>query len=333
MERLDYARAGVDIALAQRIKQAIAKKASPTLTENVLAGPGVFGGLFELKGYREPVLVSSVDGVGTKIKIAIALGRHHSIGQDIVNHCVNDILTTGADPLFFLDYIAMPRLDQRVIEELIDGMAEALRKACCALIGGETAELPGLYTEGDYDLAGFITGVVEKDKIITGRDIVAGDIILGLPSSGLHTNGYSLVRRIFGTSRGALEKYYPELGTTLGEALLVPHRSYYSELKGVLGKIKGLAHITGGGFAGNIPRILPPGLTFSLNHRWNVPRIFRLIQEQGNIDGEEMYHVFNMGIGMAVIVSRDKLEELRASLKEALEIGEVIKDEGYSERP
>lgn len=332
MERLDYARAGVDIALAQRIKQAIAKKASPTLTENVLAGPGVFGGLFELKGCREPVLVSSVDGVGTKIKIAIALGRHHSIGQDIVNHCVNDILTTGADPLFFLDYIAMPRLDQRVVEELIDGMAEALREACCALIGGETAELPGLYTEGDYDLAGFITGVVEKDKIITGRDIVAGDIILGLPSSGLHTNGYSLVRRIFGTSRGALEKYYPELGTTLGEALLVPHRSYYSELQGVLGKIKGLAHITGGGFEGNIPRILPPGLTFRLD-KWEVPPIFKLIQEQGNIDEEEMYHVFNMGIGMAVVVSRDKLEELRASLKEALEIGEVIKDEGYSERP
>lgn len=325
MESPNYAWAGVNIPLAQDIKKKIGQIAATTARDGVLKGPGLFGGLFELKGYREPVLVSSVDGVGTKIKIALSLGRHYSIGQDIVNHCVNDILTTGAGPLFFLDYIAMPSLKDEIIEELVSGMAGALREANCALIGGETAEMPGLYTEDSYDLVGCIIGAVEKDQIITGNNITAGDVILGLPSSGLHTNGYSLVRKIFGTSKEELEKYYPELGTTLGEVLLKPHRPYYNELRGVLGEIKGLAHITGGGFEGNIPRILPPGLTFRLD-KWEVPPIFKLIQERGQIDEKEMYRVFNMGIGMAIITSRENAQKIMAVTQEAKIIGEVTNE-------
>ncbi|HUV75321.1 MAG TPA: phosphoribosylformylglycinamidine cyclo-ligase, partial [Dehalococcoidales bacterium] len=239
-----YAAAGVNIDIAARAKELIKKQAQSTRRPEVLSGFGFFGGLFEFKGYKKPVLVSSVDGVGTKLKIAGALNKHDTIGIDLVNHCVNDILTCGAEPLFFLDYIAMGKLVPEQVEAVAQGLAKACREVGCALIGGETAEMPGIYAGQDYDLVGFIIGVVEKEGIIMGEKIAAGDTIVGLPSSGLHTNGYSLVRRIFGVDQ--LKKHYPELGRTLGEELLEPHRSYYHQLKPVLPMVKGMAHITGG---------------------------------------------------------------------------------------
>ena len=273
--------------------------------------------------------MSSVDGVGTKLKIASVLARHNTIGTDIVNHCVNDILTCGAEPLFFLDYIGMGKLVPEQVEAVAQGLAQACREAGCALIGGETAEMPGLYAGGDYDLVGFIIGVVEKENIIMGKAIVAGDTIIGLPSSGLHTNGYSLVRRLFGETPSALNTHYPELGRTLGEELLEPHRSYYHQLKPLLPLIKGMAHITGGGLIGNVPRILPQGMTAQFQSQaWTTPPIFQLIQQRGNIDRDEMYHVFNMGIGMVVICSPDNAKQVTKALPEAKIIGRVVKQSG-----
>jgi phosphoribosylformylglycinamidine cyclo-ligase len=324
-----YAASGVDIEVAARAKELIARHARSTHRPEVLSGVGFFGGLFEFKGYKEPVLVSSVDGVGTKLKLASALDKHDTVGIDIVNHCVNDILTCGAEPLFFLDYIAAGKLNPEQVGEIAKGLAAACRKAGCALIGGETAEMPGLYSGEDYDLAGFIVGVVEKSGIIQGKKITAGDNIIGLPSSGLHTNGYSLVRKIFGETKSALNTHYPELGRTLGEALLEPHRSYYRQLKPLLPMIKGLAHITGGGLIGNVPRVLPDGLTARFNSRsWTVPPIFKLIQERGNVDHDEMYRVFNMGIGMVVVCSNDSVDRITKALPEAMVIGEVVKQKG-----
>lgn len=324
-----YTKAGVNIDTAAKAKELIGKYAQSTLRPEVLSGIGFFGGLFEFKGYRQPVLVSSVDGVGTKLKIASVLGRHETVGIDIVNHCVNDILTGGAEPLFFLDYIAMGRLVPERVGAIAQGLAQACREAGCALIGGETAEMPGLYAGGDYDLAGFIVGVVEKEKIIQGRTIVAGDSIIGLPSSGLHTNGYSLARKIFGETREVLDKYYPELGRTLGEELLEPHRCYYRELKPLLPLIKGMAHITGGGLVDNVPRVLPQGVTAQFHSRsWTVPPIFKLIQERGNVARDEMYRVFNMGIGMVIICSPDNVVKITQALPEAKIIGEVAKQVG-----
>jgi len=292
----------------------------------VLAGPGLFGGMFELKGFKQPVLVSSADGVGTKIRIALALDKHDTIGIDIVNHSVNDILTCGATPLFFLDYIAMGKLLPDRVEAIVKGLSSACQEVGCALIGGETAEMPGMYAENDYDLAGFIIGGVEKDAIIDGQSITAGDIVIGLPSSGLHTNGYSLARKVFGESAAELNKYSPELGKTIGEALLEPHRCYYKQLKDHLPVIKGLAHITGGGFEGNIPRILPDGLAVALDSKsWQVPPLFRLIQKEGGIEKEEMHRVFNMGIGMAVICSPGNAGRLTKKLPGAKIIGKIIK--------
>ena len=324
-----YANAGVSISLAAKAKKLIEGYARSTLRPEVLSGPGFFGGLFEFKGYHEPVLVSSVDGVGTKLKIASALDKHDTVGIDIVNHCVNDIFTCGAEPLFFLDYIAVGKLAVERVAAVVRGLAQACREVGCALIGGETAEMPGLYAGEDYDLAGFIVGVVEKGKIITGSDISAGDTIIGLPSSGLHTNGYSLVRKIFGETRTVLDTYSPELGRTLGEELLEPHRCYYRELKPLLPFIKGIAHITGGGLIGNVPRILPRGLTAKFDGgAWIVPPIFRLIEEGGNVDRDEMYRVFNMGIGMVVICLPDSVGQLTEALPEAKVIGKVIGAEG-----
>lgn len=295
----------------------------------VLSGFGLFGGLFEFKGYQQPVLVSSVDGVGTKLKIASALGRHDTIGIDLVNHCVNDILTCGAEPLFFLDYIAMGKLVPKQVEAIAQGLAQACRDIGCALIGGETAEMPGLYADEDYDLAGFIVGVVEKDKLITGKTITAGDAILGLPSSGLHTNGYSLVRKIFNTTQ--FKKRYAGLERTLGEALLEPHRCYFNQLKSLRHLIKGMAHITGGGLVDNVPRILPQGVTAQFHgNSWTIPPLFQLIQQKGNVDRDEMYRVFNMGIGMVLICSPENVDQLAAALPEAKVIGEVVKQVGKS---
>jgi len=321
-----YASSGVNIEVAARAKELIARHARSTHRPEVLSGVGFFGGLFEFKGYQQPVLVSSVDGVGTKLKLALALGKHDTVGIDIVNHCVNDILTCGAEPLFFLDYIAAGKLNPEQVGEVAKGLASACREVGCALIGGETAEMPGLYTGEDYDLAGFIVGVVEKSRIIQGKKIAAGDTIMGLPSSGLHTNGYSLARKIFGETKAELNKRYPELGGTVGEALLEPHRSYYHQLKPLLPLIKGLAHITGGGLIGNVPRVLPDGLTARFDTQaWSVPPIFNLIQQRGNVDREEMYRVFNMGIGMVVICSKDNVDHFTKMLPEARVIGEVIK--------
>jgi len=294
-----------------------------------LSGVGFFGGLFEFKGYHQPVLVSSTDSVGTKLKIACALAMHDTIGIDIVNHCVNDIFTCGAEPLFFLDYIGIGKLLPEKVEAIVKGLAQACREVGCALIGGETAEMPDIYTGKDYDLVGFVIGVVEKEKIIMGKTIVVGDTIIGLPSSGLHTNGYSLVRKLFGETPSVLNTHYPELGRTLGEELLEPHRCYYHQLKSLLPVIKGMAHITGGGLIGNVPRILPQGIAVQFNSRaWTIPPIFQLIQQRGNVDQQEMYRVFNMGIGMVIICSPKDAGQFIEASPEAKIIGEVVKQVG-----
>lgn len=322
-----YRAAGVDISSADRAKKLIRRLARSTFRPEVLSEIGFFGGLFQLKGYKNPVLVASTDGVGTKLKIASLLNKHDTVGMDLVNHCVNDILTCGASPLFFLDYIAMGKLHPEKVASIVGGIATACKNVGCALIGGETAEMPGIYQGDDYDLVGFIIGAVEKANILDGRSINSGDVVLGLPSSGLHTNGYSLVRKVFhiADDPAPLFVHYPELGRMLGEELLEPHRCYYSELKPVLHLIKGLAHITGGGFEGNIPRVLPPGLAVQIEKdAWEVPPVFKLVQRRGNVSDAEMYRVFNMGIGMVVICSPEQLSELLKYLPQAKKIGKVI---------
>ncbi len=321
-----YRAAGVDINTANEIARFIGKKARATSRPEVIGDLGFFGGLFQLGSYEQPVLVSSTDGVGTKIKVACALGRHDTIGIDLVHHCINDILTCGAEPLFFHDYIAMSKLQPQIVESIVDGMAHALKEVGCALIGGETAEMPDLYHKGEYDLVGFIVGVVERKGIIDGKAIRPGDALIGLPSSGLHTNGYSLVRKIFSTEPRRLNVFYPELGRTLGEELLEPHRCYYPKLRWLLPYIRGIAHITGGGMPGNIPRILPNGLAARIEKgSWEIPPIFSLIQREGNVEDKEMYRVFNMGIGMVLVCNAGDATELTKAMPEAGLIGEVIK--------
>lgn len=323
-----YARAGVDFDLAGYTKHLIAEEARTTFRPEVVADIGFFGSMFNFKGYRDPVLVSSVDGVGTKLKIAVAMGQHEGTGIDIVSHSVNDIFCCGAKPLYFLDYIAMGKLNTEVAVSLARGMAKACREVGMALVGGETAQMPGMYAEGEYDLVGFITGVVERDEIIDGRTIKVGDVVLGLPSSGLHTNGYSLVRKIFklDSDPAQLKVFYPELGRTLGEALLEPHRCYYNRLKPLLGMVKGMAHITGGGMIDNIPRILPDGMAIRIRRgTWDIPPLFELIRKKGKIKPDEMFNVFNMGIGMVFVASRANARRLIKALPESRLIGEVIK--------
>jgi len=327
-DRSAYTLAGVDIAAADKTTELIIKHAKSTFRPEVLTDIGLFGSMFEFKGYKQPVLVSSADGVGTKIKIAALSNKHDTVGIDLVNHCVNDILCCGAEPLFFLDYIAAGKLIPERIEKIVSGLSMACRNAGCALIGGETAEMPGMYHGDDYDLVGFIVGAVEKEKIIDGDTIVEDDIILGLPSSGLHTNGYSLVRKTFGIDQepAPLEVFYNELGRSLGEELLIPHRCYYPQLKSVLPLIKGLAHITGGGFNGNIPRILPEGLCAHINKSsWHIPSIFTLTQKKGDINETEMYQVFNMGIGMVAFCSPQHDSEILSASPKAIVIGKVVK--------
>jgi phosphoribosylformylglycinamidine cyclo-ligase len=324
-----YAHAGVDIHLADKVKKTIGRQARTTFRPEVI-GSGFFGSMFQLKGYDEPVLVSSTDGVGTKLKIASLLGKNDTVGMDIVNHCVNDIFCCGAEPLFFLDYIAASKLRPEQIEDIISGIVKACQAVECSLVGGETAEMPGIYSRGNYDLVGFIVGVVEKKNIIDGSSIAPDDIILGLPSSGLHTNGYSLVRRVFGidANPSCLNKFYPELGKSLGEELLQVHRCYYPQLKPALPLIKGVAHITGGGFIGNIPRILPQGLAAHLKkHSWDILPIFKLIQKEGDIDETEMHRVFNMGIGMTIVCSPQQVAKIVNILPQAKVIGEIIRSE------
>jgi phosphoribosylformylglycinamidine cyclo-ligase len=327
MKPKTYSQSGVNTQLAAELKGAIAGLAAATLGPGVVAGPGPFAGLYHLQGYREPLLVASADGVGTKLKLAAALGRYHGLGPDLVHHCTNDILTCGARPLFLLDYIATDRLRPQVVEEIIRGMAEACRGVGCALLGGETAEMPGVYREGEHDLVGFIVGAVDRDRVIDGRNIVPGDRVLALPSSGLHTNGYSLVRSVFNLDAdpSPLGRFYPELGRTLGEALLEYHRCYLRELEPWLPHIKGMAHITGGGLEGNLPRFPPPGLgTRIYKESWQVPPLFRLIQEAGPVAEDEMFRTFNMGIGMAVVLSPQDTANFAASVPGAFAIGEVV---------
>jgi len=329
-----YAQAGVDISAADKTKDLIRELVRPTFGPEVLTDIGHFGAFFKLKKYRDPVLVSSSDGVGTKLKIAVLMDKHDTVGMDLVNHCVNDILCCGASPLFMLDYVALGKLHPHKVAAIVSGLAQACREVGCALIGGETAEMPGMYRSADYDLAGFIVGVVERDGLISGDRISEGDAVIGLASSGLHTNGYSLVRKVFAIDHDtlALKMIYPELGKTLGEELLQPHRCYYNDLKPLLGGIHGLAHITGGGLVGNIPRILPQGCSVELDRSsWTVPAIFDLIQKRGNIKDEEMFRVFNMGIGMIVISDKGSAAEMLEKLPGAGIIGRVIKANG-SER-
>jgi phosphoribosylformylglycinamidine cyclo-ligase len=325
-----YASAGVDIEAKDRAIERISRLVKSTMRPEVLSGVGFFGGMYEFKGYEKPVLISSIDQVGTKTKLANALDKHDTVGIDIVSHCVNDIFTCGAEPLFFLDYIGLGKMIPEKVESIVQGLTRACREVGCALIGGETGEMAGLYASpDDYDLVGFIIGVVEKDRIIMGKSITAGDVILGLPSNGLHTNGYTLARRVLGDTPAALHKYYDELGRTAGEALLEPHICYYNQLKSLLPFVKGMAHITGGGLIDNVPRTLPEGLAARFDSQlWSVPHIFPLIQRLGSVDRDEMYHVFNMGIGMAVVCAPESLPKFTERLPEAKAVGEVIKQKG-----
>ena len=332
-----YKDAGVDIDLADDIVKKIKPLISKTFIPGVLGGIGGFGGLFSLaeQNYKEPVLVSGTDGVGTKLKIAFALDKHESVGIDLVAMCVNDIVTCGAKPLFFLDYISIGKLSEKVVVELIKGITEGCKMAKCALLGGETAEMPGFYPEGEYDLAGFAVGIIEKSKIIDGREIREGDSVIGLASNGLHSNGFSLARKVLlKEKRYDLEKTVLSLKKTLREELLAPTRIYVKPVLYLLEKyrILGIAHITGGGLLENIPRILPEGVSVQINQEsWTKPPIFSLIQKEGKIFDEEMYRTFNMGIGMALVVRTDKTEQIINELKQlnfsSYLIGRVVKRE------
>jgi phosphoribosylformylglycinamidine cyclo-ligase len=336
---MDYREAGVDISAADAAKARIKGLARATFNASVLTEIGSFGGMFrpDLSRYREPVLVASTDGVGTKIKVAILAGVHDTVGYDLVAHCVDDILVQGAVPLFFLDYVALGRMDPVKVEQIVAGFARACAEFGCPLIGGETAEMPGTYAEDDYDLAGFIVGVVEKEKALP-RGVREGDVLLGLPSAGLHTNGYSLARKVLLEALGhRVDTHLPELGTTVGRALLAPHRSYLAALEPLLerDKVRALAHITGGGFPGNIPRVLPEGLGARLRRgSWEVPPLFRLIQAGGGVSDEEMERTFNLGVGMIVVVSPSDLHEVEHSLERRGEtsfvIGSVVAGAGVS---
>ena len=320
---MDYKQAGVDIEAGNEVVRRIRALARGTFTPGVLSEIGSFGGLFRLDAadMTDPVLVASADGVGTKLRIAFLTGIHRTIGIDLVNHCVNDILVQGAQPLFFLDYLAAGRLDPDVAVEIVEGLSIGCRVNGCALLGGETAEMPGFYGDGEYDVAGFIVGAVARDRVIDGRGIRAGDALIGLPSSGLHTNGYSLARGIaFDIAGLRVDAFVPELGTTIGEALLEAHRSYLPVIKPLLpsGLIKGMAHITGGGITDNLPRILPEGTSAVIDRsRWEVPAIFQWLQRTGNVPDEDMLRTFNMGIGLIVACADTSVDRLLADLATA----------------
>lgn len=316
-----YADAGVNISVAEEAKRRIAAVAGKTFRRGVLAPIGGFGALYQLdtKRWREPVLVASTDGVGTKLKVAFATGIHSSIGADILNHCVNDILTQGAEPLFFLDYLAMGSMDPRVVEQVIEGMSRAAKQAGCALIGGETAEMPGFYAAGEYDLAGFIIGAVERSQQLDPKRVSPGDVLIGLPSSGLHTNGYSLARKIaFDVAKLDPDAYVPDIGNKIGAELLKPHRAYWPLLKNVLahGWVSSMAHITGGGVTGNLPRALPRNVQALVQlGSWPVLPIFRYLAKTGGIERDEMLRTFNLGIGMILVVPARHVAQVESELK------------------
>lgn len=327
---MDYRSSGVDIDAGNEAVRRIRTLARSTFTSGVLSDIGSFGGLFRLEPGRwtDPVLVSSADGVGTKLKVAFMTGEHRTIGVDLVNHCVNDILVQGAMPLFFLDYLATGRLLPDVAEQVVEGLARACRENGCALLGGETAEMPGFYADGEYDLAGFIVGAVDRPRLIDGRGLVPGDVLIGVPSSGLHTNGYSLARRIvFDVLKLRVDSPVPELGETVGAALLRPHRSYLRLVQPLLeaGLVKGLAHITGGGITENLPRILPDGVAAKIDRgAWPTPALFAWLQAAGHVPQDDAYRAFNMGIGLIIAVSRDDAAVVLEKLRAAGETGAVV---------
>ncbi len=327
-----YQSAGVDLEAGDETVKRIKSLARSTYNKNVLGDIGLFGSFYELdlQKYKRPILVSSVDGVGTKLKVAFAMDRHDTVGNDLVNHCVNDIAVCGAEPLYFLDYMAFGKLDPNVAEKIVEGFARGCRENNCALIGGETAEMPGLYTEGEYDMSGTIVGVVEKERVINGSRITRGDVLLGFKSSGLHTNGYSLARKIL-FAKYSPSDHIPEINNSIGNELLAIHKSYLNLIRPLAENdlVTGLSHITGGGIMGNTMRVVPKSLGLKINwDAWEVPEIFKFIQKTGSVVDEEMRNVFNMGIGLVAIVPADKLDkaiETASNLGEkAIIMGEVV---------
>lgn len=338
-EPIGYKDAGVDIDAANRAVARIKKLAQTTFNENVLSDIGSFGGMFSARfsDARDPVLVASCDGLGTKLKIAFAAGIHHTIGYDLVSHCIDDILVQGARPLFFLDYIATGKLDPEVIASIVEGLAKGCREGGCALLGGETAEMPGFYPDGEYDVAGFIVGVVDRSRVINGSRITSGDVVLGLPSLGLHTNGYSLARKLlFDVAGYQIDSIVAELGCTVAEELLKPHRNYLPALSNLIehdGVIKGLAHITGGGLVENIPRILPRNVDVAIREgSWPVLPVYPLLEKIGRVPREDMLRTFNLGLGMIVVCAPENFDLVAARLSEAGEkyyvVGEVVDGDG-----
>jgi phosphoribosylformylglycinamidine cyclo-ligase len=331
---ISYADAGVDIDRANKTKQRIKYLAHKTFTKGVLSEIGGFGGLFSInRKYLDPVLVSSVDGVGTKLKVAFEMKVHHTVGADLVNHCVNDIAVQGAAPMFFMDYLATGKLEPAVAEKIVEGIAEACKQNGCALIGGETAEMPGFYPDGDYDLAGFIVGVVERERIITGKNVQIGDIVLGLPSNGLHTNGYSLARKLlFEVAHYSPDTYVNEVKNKVGNELMRTHKSYWPSLKKMVDAdcISAMAHITGGGITENLPRVLPRGTAAVIElGSWPVLPIFEHLQKLGNVEQDEMYRTFNMGIGLLLVIPSKKFKKAETLLDRVGEkfynVGRIVK--------
>lgn len=329
-ETTTYKAAGVDIEAGEEAVHRIKEHVHSTYTPNVLTNLGSFGGMYSLdtSGMAEPVLVSSIDGVGTKVKIASMMDRYDTIGMDLVNHCVNDILVQGARPLIFLDYFATSKMSPVIVEQVVKGMSEACREAGCVLIGGETAEMPGVYIEGEFDLAGSIVGIVDRQNVIDGSKVQPGDSVIGVASSGLHTNGYSLVRKVlFEDNDYRADQFVPEIGGILGDILLTPHRCYAKPILALMEsfEIHAMAHLTGGGFYSNIPRVLPMDCQVTVERRhWGVPPIFQFIQEKGNIDPIEMHRTFNMGIGLVLIVARERAVEILQRLEELGETASII---------
>jgi phosphoribosylformylglycinamidine cyclo-ligase len=333
-QSISYSDAGVSINNANVALDKIKNFAKSTFNERTLTEIGSFGGMFSgaFPEMKDPILVASADGVGTKLKIAFLTGKHDTIGQDLVNHCVNDILVQGAKPLFFLDYFATGKLSPDVTTSVVEGISVACKENKCVLLGGETAEMPGFYSENEYDLAGFIVGVVDKSKVIDGKNIKAGDVVLGLPSNGLQTNGYSLARKLFFEVGGfQVDSYVEELGETVGEALLETHTSFLKPLENLLdsGMIKGLAHITGGGFLENIPRILPENVAVEISRgSWNEPPVFGLMQKLGNVTDSEMFRTFNMGIGMVIVCAGNDVKQITSHIEslneKCFKVGRII---------
>jgi phosphoribosylformylglycinamidine cyclo-ligase len=335
---LTYSDSGVSIDKANQAKDRICKLAESTFNSSVVSGIGSFGGLFrpDLGGYSDPILVSSSDGVGTKLKLAFMTGKHNTVGRDLVSHCTDDILVMGAEPLFFLDYIATGVLDPSVVGDIVEGLAGGCKEAGCVLIGGETAEMPDFYQPGEYDLAGFIVGIADRRRILQPEMVCAGDVLIGLPSSGLHTNGYSLARRLFFEElQMGVDTWVDELGKSVGDELLTPHKNYLSAIKPLLstGFLHGMAHITGGGIPGNLNRVLNKNLDAVVDcSAWEIPAVFEFMREQGRIENQEMFKAFNMGIGMILIVRKGAedqvLSMLRSKDESPLILGEVVKGTG-----